>query len=70
MHPDDEIIFNIVKAIKIGLSIDRISKLSSIDPWFLVKIKNIVDEEIKLRKSNFDDIINSEAKKLDFLINK
>jgi carbamoyl-phosphate synthase large subunit len=66
IHPDDEIIFNIVKAMKIGLSIDRINELSSIDPWFLVKIKNIVDEENKLRKSNFDVSLISEAKKLGF----
>jgi carbamoyl-phosphate synthase large subunit len=66
MHPDDEIIFNIVKAMKVGLSIDRINKLSFVDPWFLVKIKNIVDEEIKLRKSKFDISLISEAKKLGF----
>lgn len=66
MHPDDEIIFNIVKAMKIGLSIDRINRLSFVDPWFLVKIKNIVDEEIKLRKSKFDISLISEAKKLGF----
>lgn len=66
MHPDDEIIFNIVKAMKVGLGIDRINKLSFVDPWFLVKIKNIVDEEIKLRKSKFDISLISEAKKLGF----
>jgi carbamoyl-phosphate synthase large subunit len=66
MHPDDEIIFNIVKAMKVGLSVDRINKLSFVDPWFLVKIKNIVDEEIKLRKSKFDISLISEAKKLGF----
>ena len=66
IHPDDEIIFNIVKAIKIGLSIDKIYKLSSIDPWFLIKIKNIVDEEIKLRKSQFNISLIAEAKKLGF----
>jgi carbamoyl-phosphate synthase large subunit len=66
IHPDDEIIFNIVKAIKIGLSIDKIYKLSSIDPWFLIKIKNIVDEEIKLRNSQFNISLIAEAKKLGF----
>ena len=66
IHPDDEIIFNIVKAIKFGLSIDKINKLSSVDPWFLMKIKNIVDEESKLKKSNFDVSLISEAKKLGF----
>ncbi len=66
IHPDDEIIFNVVKAIKFGLSIDKINKLSSIDPWFLMKIKNIIDEESKLKKSKFDVSLISEAKKLGF----
>ncbi len=66
IHPDDEIIFNIVKAMKNGFSIDRICGLSSIDPWFLVKIKNIVDEEHKLRNSKFDISLILEAKKLGF----
>lgn len=65
-YPDDEIIFNIVKAIKIGFSVDKINKLSSVDPWFIVKIKNIVDEEYKLRKSGFNVSLISEAKKLGF----
>ncbi len=66
IHPDDEIIFNVVKAIKFGLSIDKINKLSSIDPWFLMKIKNIIDEESKLKKSKFNVSLISEAKKLGF----
>ncbi len=66
IYPDDEIIFNVVKAIKFGLSIDKINKLSSIDPWFLMKIKNIIDEESKLKKSKFNVSLISEAKKLGF----
>jgi carbamoyl-phosphate synthase large subunit len=65
-YPDDEIIFNIVKAMKFGLSIEKINKLSSVDPWFLMKIKNIVDGEKKLRKAKFDISLISEAKKLGF----
>ncbi len=66
LYPDDEIIFNIVKAFKIGLSVDRINKISSIDPWFLVKIKNIVDKETILKKSSFDVDLIRDAKKLGF----
>lgn len=66
LHPDDEIIFNVVKAMKLGLSIERIYKLSSIDPWFLIKIKNIVDKELELRKSKFSSRLIAEAKKLGF----
>jgi len=62
-YPDDEILFNIVKAFKAGFSVDKINRLSSVDPWFLVKIKNIVDEESKLRKSQFNVSLISEAKK-------
>lgn len=66
LHPDDEIIFNVVKAIKLGLSIERIYKLSSIDPWFLIKIKNIIDKEKQLKKSKFNPQLISDAKKLGF----
>ncbi|MGN6823050.1 MAG: carbamoyl-phosphate synthase (glutamine-hydrolyzing) large subunit [Candidatus Nitrosocosmicus sp.] len=65
-YPDDEILFNIVKAFKAGFSVDKINRLSSVDPWFLVKIKNIVDEESKLRRSQFNVSLISEAKKLGF----
>ena len=37
LHPNDEIIFTIVKAIRAGMTIKRISQLSAIDPWFLMK---------------------------------
>jgi carbamoyl-phosphate synthase large subunit len=66
LHPNDEIIFHVVEAMKAGMSIERIYQLSFIDPWFLVKIKNIVDMEAQLRKTNFDENIVKKAKKLGF----
>lgn len=51
LHPNDNILFDIVRAINSGLSIEKINKLSSIDPWFLTKIKNIVEMENKLKQS-------------------
>jgi carbamoyl-phosphate synthase large subunit len=68
MHPTDEIIFAVVESIKAGLTIARINQLSGIDPWFLLKIKNIVDmEENILRKSNsFDEQLIRKAKKMGF----
>jgi carbamoyl-phosphate synthase large subunit len=66
VHPDDEIIFNVVRAIKYGMSIEHINKLSSIDPWFLVKIKNVVDKEEQLKKTNLNLELLKEAKKLGF----
>ncbi|WP_232038044.1 carbamoyl-phosphate synthase (glutamine-hydrolyzing) large subunit [Candidatus Nitrosocosmicus franklandus] len=66
IHPDDEIIFNVVRAIKFGMSIEHISNLSSIDPWFLMKIKNIVDKEEQLKKANLNIGLLKEVKKLGF----
>jgi carbamoyl-phosphate synthase large subunit len=66
IHPNDEIIFHVVEAMMAGMSIERIHQLSFIDPWFLVKIKNIVDMETQLRKTSFDENIVRRAKKLGF----
>jgi len=49
-NPTDERLFKIVKAIKMGVPIRRIYKLSGIDPWFLYKIRRIIDIEKRLKK--------------------
>jgi carbamoyl-phosphate synthase large subunit len=67
VHPNDEIIFAVVEAMKAGMSIERIYQLSFIDPWFLTKIKNIVDMEAELGKTaTFDENLVKKAKKLGF----
>ena len=66
LHPNDKIIFTIVRAIRAGMTIDKINQLSAIDPWFLIKIKNIVDMEEKLRNSNLDLDLIKKAKKIGF----
>ena len=67
IHPNDEIIFGVVEAMKAGMTIERIYQLSAVDPWFLTKIKNIVDMEDRLRKSTIvdEDLIRN-AKKMGF----
>jgi carbamoyl-phosphate synthase large subunit len=67
IHPNDEIIFAVVEAMKAGMTIERIYQLSAVDPWFLTKIKNIVDMEDRLRKSTIvdEDLIRN-AKKMGF----
>ncbi|MDR0797655.1 MAG: carbamoyl-phosphate synthase (glutamine-hydrolyzing) large subunit, partial [Nitrososphaerota archaeon] len=49
-NPTDERLYKISKAMRIGLSVSEIYRLSGIDPFFLNKIKNILDMEDKLRK--------------------
>ncbi len=43
--------FVLAKAIRKGIPIEKIYQLSGIDPWFLYRIKNIVDEEEILKSS-------------------
>lgn len=47
----DEILFHVVDALKAGFSVERISKLTSIDPWFINKIANIIEMERLLREN-------------------
>ena len=47
-HPDDRILYNVASAIALGMSTKKIYSLSAIDPWFIEKIRNIVDMGKKL----------------------
>jgi carbamoyl-phosphate synthase large subunit len=48
--PTPKRMFALAKAIKKRISIKKIYELSGIDPWFLHRIKNIVDHENELSK--------------------
>ena len=65
-HHDDQILYNVAIALKMGVSIERIYKLSAIDPWFIEKIKNIVELESKIKSSELDESMMWEAKKMGF----
>ncbi len=69
-EPTDERLFKIVKAIKIGMPIEEIYNLSGVDPWYLYKIKNIIEMESKLKTLDINsgealEVIR-EAKRLGF----
>ena len=42
-NPTDMRVFSIASALEQGYTVERISELTKIDPWFLGKLKNIVD---------------------------
>ena len=42
-NPTDMRVFSIASALEAGYTVERISELAKIDPWFLGKLKNIVD---------------------------
>ena len=58
--------YNVAIALKMGISVNRIYKLSAIDPWFIEKIQNIVDTEVKLQESELNESMMWEAKKMGF----
>ncbi len=51
-NPTDLRIFAIAQALEEGYSIERIEELTKIDPWFLIRLKNIVDLKHKLQEYN------------------
>ncbi len=69
-NPTDLRIFAIAQALEEGYTIDRIYELTKIDPWFIGKLKNIVDFEHKLKEYNaIEDVpadVLREAKVLGF----
>lgn len=71
-YPTDERIFKIAKAIKLGMSVDEIHRLTGIDRWYLYKIMLIVEMERRLKNLSLDsgeDILTremGEAKGLGF----
>ena len=51
-NPTDLRIFAIAQALEEGYDIQRIYDLTKIDPWFIGKLKNIVDYKVKLQLYN------------------
>lgn len=67
INPTDKRFFQIYTAIKQGMSLDKIFKLTKIDTFFLNKIKNIVDFEEKIDSNLLNDLeLLSEAKIMGF----
>ena len=66
LSTDDYILFYVAAALKKGISVEKIYKISAIDPWFIEKIKNIVDTEQKLKESKIEPNLLRESKKLGF----
>lgn len=69
-NPTDLRIFAVAEALEKGYSVDRIYELSKINPWFLKKLKNIVDYTKTLSQYNkieeLPEEVLREAKRLGF----
>ena len=66
--PNAERVFYLGDALRIGMSIDEIFKLTKIDPWFLHNMKEIIDleKEILNTKGLADDRLLIKAKEYGF----
>lgn len=56
INPTHERIFAIVEAMEHEYTVDQIHQLTSIDKWFLYKIRNIVDISGELKNSGFHNL--------------
>jgi carbamoyl-phosphate synthase large subunit len=68
--PNDKRVWYLRYAMKAGLSLDEIHELTSIDPWFLHNLREIVDLEEELRQqaslTNAGDALLRQAKQFGF----
>ncbi len=54
--PDDERLFELAELIRRDYRIEKISQITGMDPFFLKKIKNIVDMEEELKEYSIDTL--------------
>ena len=68
-EPTDQRLFAIAEAFRRGMMVEEVAELSRIDPWFLHKIKNIVDLETEIREGGAEgltDELLARAKRFSF----
>jgi carbamoyl-phosphate synthase large subunit len=63
---DDERLFAIAEAMRIGVTTHEINELTKIDLFFLDKIKNIIEMECALAEAGMDAKLTLKAKRLGF----
>lgn len=67
--PDDERLFDLAELIRRNYNMEKLAEITGMDPFFLQKIKNIVDAEEELKKyklSNLDYDLLKKYKKMGF----
>ncbi len=62
--PGPERLLQVADAIRHGFDLEEVYALTGIDPWFLVQIKDLVDEERQLRKDGADALDEARLRRL------
>ncbi len=65
-EPTDQRIFYVAEALRSGFNIEEISRLTGIDPWFLDKVRNILDMEREIENEGLKGATVRKAKLLGF----
>ena len=65
-EPTPKRIIAVSDALKKGWEIEKINELSGIDPWFLAKLKNIVDLEDVIKKEPMEEPLMRKAKQYGY----
>ncbi len=63
---DDVRLFTIFEAIKAGISIDEIYDITKINPWFLDRLKNLVDFEMSIQSKGISAEDYNKGKRLGY----
>lgn len=65
-NPTTRRIFALANALQKNVSVKKIAEISHIDPWFLQKMKNIVELEKELKKSSLNESLVRRVKRAGF----
>ncbi len=63
---DDERLFVVFAALKRGISVEEINEITTIDPWFLHKLRRLAAFEFVLKEQGLTDELYVEGKKLGY----
>ncbi|NBI40048.1 carbamoyl-phosphate synthase large subunit [[Haemophilus] felis] len=63
-NPGPNRILYVADAFGAGFSVEEVHHYSKIDPWFLVQIQDLVQEEVALEQKQFSDLDYDELRKL------
>ncbi len=62
----DDRIYAIAQLLRLGVPVEEIARVSAIDPFFLRKLRNIVEMESRLAAAPWDSAVYTQAKKMGF----
>ena len=65
-HPTDQRLFAIAEALRRGWGVEKVAGLTAWDPFFLLKIRNLVELEGRLRTKRPSKALLAEAKRLGY----